>query len=139
MDTLRRPLAVILGAITLAVAFHFIFLSFYQDSVDPNQVWEILDWFMAFAVLVTLAVTYVRKRATSTDSDDIKEFICVNAAFYAALWLAIWFFWNWFDNLAIGDELQGQLRLTIWGFIDPLFIILVGSASAHLWTHEPGN
>ena len=139
METLRRPLAVILAVIAIAVAFHFIFLSFYQDSVNPNQVWEILDWFMAFAVVVALVVAYVRKRGIESETIDTKRFICVNAAFYASAWLAIWFFWNWFDNLAMGDELQGELQLTFWGFIDPLFIILVGSVSAHLWTHEPGN
>ena len=133
MDTLKRPLAIILGAIALAVALHFIFSAFYMDSVDSNQVWEILNWFMAFAILVALAVTYVHKKDAGTDSADTKKFICANGAFYATAWLAIWFFWNWFDNLVLGDEAQDQLRLTFWGFIDPLFIIIVGSVSAHLW------
>ena len=139
MDTLRRPLAIILAIIAIAVAFHFIFLAFYQDSVDPNQVWEILDWFMAFAVVVALVVTYNQKRGIESGTTDTNRFISVNVAFYAAAWLAIWFFWNWFDNLSLGDELQGELRLTFWGFIDPLFILVVGSVSARLWKHESAD
>ena len=133
MDTLRRPLAVILGAIALAVAFHFIFSAFYEDSVDVDQVWDILDWFMAFAVLVTLALAYIRKKNLTSDSLDAKMYIRVNVVFYSALWLAIWFFWNWFDSLAVGDGIQNDIRLTLWAFIDPLFIILVGRLSMRLW------
>ena len=133
MDTIRRPLAVILGVITIAVAFHFIFSTFYPDSVDVGQVWDILDWFMAFAVLVTLVLAYMRKKNMTSDSMDAKMYVRVNLVFYSALWLAIWFFWNWFDNLASGAELQDDIHLTLWAFIDPLFIIVVGRLSVRLW------
>ncbi|MCY4654661.1 MAG: hypothetical protein OXC95_16035 [Dehalococcoidia bacterium] len=139
MDTIRRPLAVVLALITIAVAIHFIFQPFYTDTLNPNQVWEILDWFMAFAVVVALVVTYMQKRGIESGTTDTNRFISVNVAFYAAAWLAIWFFWNWFDNLSLGDELQGELRLTFWGLIDPLFIIVVGSVSARLWKHESAD
>ncbi|MXY21600.1 MAG: hypothetical protein F4Y49_09750 [Dehalococcoidia bacterium] len=133
METIRRPLAVILGVITIAVAFHFIFSTFYPDSVDVGQVWDILDWFMAFAVLVTLVLAYMRKKNMTSDSMDAKMYVRVNLVFYSALWLAIWFFWNWFDNLASGAELQDDIHLTLWAFIDPLFIIVVGRLSVRLW------
>lgn len=133
MDTIRRPLAAILGVITIAVAFHFIFSTFYPDSVDVGQVWDILDWFMAFAVLVTLVLAYMRKKNMTSDSMDSKMYVRVNLVFYSALWLAIWFLWNWFDNLASGSELQSDIHLTLWAFIDPLFIILVGRLSVRLW------
>ena len=133
MDAVRRPLAVVLGLITLAVAFHFIFAAFYAEGVDVNQVWYILDWFMAFGVLVTLALSYVRKRNMTSDSVDDRTYLRGNVVFYSALWLAIWFFWNWFDYLAGGGEVQNDINLSFWGFIDPLFIILVGRVSVRLW------
>ena len=133
MDTIRRPLAVILGVITIAVAFHFIFSAFYPDSVDVGQVWDVLDWLMSFAVLATLTLAYIRKKSIASDSMDAKTYVRVNVEFYSALWLAIWFFWNWFDNLAAGAELQNDVHLTLWAFIDPLFIILVGRLSVRLW------
>ena len=64
---------------------------------------------------------------------DAKMHVRVNLVFYSALWLAIWFFWNWFDNLASGAELQDDIHLTLWAFIDPLFIIAVGMLSVRLW------
>ena len=134
MATIRRPLAIILGVITLAVTFHFIFSAFYPDNVDVDQVWDILDWFMAFAVLVTLALAYIRKKNTTSDSMDAKMYIRVNMVFYSAVWLALWFFWNWSDSLALpGGGVQNEIRLTLWAFIDPLFIILVGRLSIRLW------
>lgn len=107
--------------------------------MDAGHVWEILDWFMAFAVLAALVVTFIHKGSIESGTADTNKYICLNVAFYAAAWLAIWFFWNWFDYLASGDELQSELNLTFWGFIDPMFIVLVGSVSAYLWRHEPGN
>lgn len=133
MDTIRRPLAVILGVITIAVAFHFIFSALYPDGVDVGLVWDILDRFMAFAVLVTLVLAYMRKKSMTSDSMDAKMYVRVNLVFYSALWLAIWFFWNWFDNLASGAKLQDDIHLTLWAFIDPLFIIAVGRLNVRLW------
>ena len=133
MGAVRRPLAVILGLITLAVGFHFIFSAFYAESVDVNEVWYVVDWFMAFGVVVTLALSYLRKKNMASDSMDAKLYVRVNVAFYSALWLAIWFFWNWFDYLAGGGEIQNEINLSFWAFIDPLFIILVGRVSVRLW------
>ena len=33
---------------------NFVFAAFYQDAVDTGKMWEILDWFMAAAVLISL-------------------------------------------------------------------------------------
>ena len=133
MSAVRKFFAVILGLITVAVAFHFIFSPFYADMVDVGLVWDILDWFMAFAVLFTLTLAYIRKKTTTSDSTDASVYMRVNAAFYAALLLTIWFFWNWFDNLAVGADAQSDINLTMWVFIDALFIIVVGRLTARLW------
>ena len=141
MDMLKRPLAVVLSLIAVAVLFNFWFSTFYEDSIDVDQVWYVLDWFMAFGVIVALVATYVRRRSLGADhSDNVsREYVCVNVAFYAAALLAIWFFWNWFDFLAASEDGQSQTGLDFWGFIDPLFIILMCGVSAHLWkdaSHE---
>ena len=132
MTTLRRPLSVILGAIAAAVAFQFIFSSFYPESVDIGRIWNILDWFMAFGAITSLAVAYIDKRRAGADSAAPKDFICASVYFYAAALLSMWFFWNWFDDLAM-EEPQSQARLVFWGFINPLFVIVVGGVSAKLW------
>ena len=132
METIRKPLSVVLGLMALAVAVHFVFNPFYEDAVDATSVWHVLNWCMAVGVIITLALTYMRMRSLGTDSDT-NMYVCVNVAFYAAVVLAILFFWNWFDDLTVGEEGQSQTRGFFWVIINVMFVVLVGTVSAHLW------
>ena len=133
MEMLRKPLSVVLGLMAVAVLFHFVLSPFYEDSVDSVSVWNVLNWFMAIGAIATLATTYVHKRGAGADGSDVNSFICVNVAFYAAAFLAILFFWNWFDDLTVGEDGQSQTHRNFWVLIDALFVILAGAVSAHLW------
>ena len=137
MQLLRKPLSVVLGLMAVAVLFHFVLSPFYEDAVDPISVWHVLNWLMAFGVIAALVTTYLHKREVGADSDT-NSFICANAAFYAAAFLAILFFWNWFDDLTVGEDGQGQTRRNFWVVIDALFVIIVGAISTHLW-REPSR
>ncbi len=132
MEMLRKPLSLILGLIAIAVLVHFVLSPFYEDSLDVDSVWTVLNWFMAFGIVVTLAATYVHKRGLETDGSGTNTYIWVNLVFYAAAVLAILFFWNWFDDLTVGEDGQSQTRLIFWVVIDVLFIMLMGTVSAHL-------
>ena len=132
MQMLRKPLAIVLGLMAVAVLFHFVLSPFYEDAVDPISVWHVLNWFMAFGVIAALALTYLHKRGVGVD-DSTNSFICANVAFYAAAFLAILFFWNWFDDLTVGEDGQGQTRRNFWVVIDALFVIIAGAISTHLW------
>lgn len=139
MDMLKKALAVILGLIALAVLVHFVFTPFYADSVNPGQVWRTLNWFMALGTIVILVSTFLDKRRIgSGENSTTKEYIAVNVAFYASALLAIWLFWDWSDSLNT-TELQGQIHLHYWGFIDPLYIILSGVVGIHLWHDNPAK
>ena len=137
MQMLKKPLSVILGLIALAVLLHFVLSSFYPDSWDVDLMWNVLNWCMAFGVIAALALTYLHKRGVGADSDT-NAFICVNVAFYAAAFLAILFFWNWFDDLTVGEDGQSNTHLIFWVVIDALFVIIAGAISAHLW-REPSR
>ena len=102
MDALRKPLAVILCLTALAVLFHFVLSPFYKDVVESHDVWNILNWFMAFGVIVVLVVTYLAKKEVGRDSDT-NTYLRVNVGFYAAAALAILYFWNWFNELVVGE------------------------------------
>ena len=132
MAVLKKPISVLLGLMAAAVLLHFVLSPFYEDALDPLSVWHVLNWIMALGVLIALLVTYTHKRGTGPDADT-NAFICVNVAFYAAAVLAILFFWNWFDDLTVGEEGQSQTRRFFWVFINTLFVILLGTLSAHLW------
>ena len=132
METLRRPLALVLGLMSVVVLFHFLFNPFYEDTLDSGSIWQVLNWVMAVGIIITLALTYARKREGGAD-DDTNTYICVNVAFYAAAVLAILFFWNWFDSLTAGEDGQSPTRGYYWVIVNTLFIVLLGTVSAHLW------
>ena len=132
MDSIRKPLSVVLGLMAVVVLFHFVLNPFYEDAVDAISVWHVLNWVMAVGVIVTLALTFVCVRSLGSDSDT-NGYICVNVAFYAAVVLAILFFWNWFDDLTAGEDGQSPTRGYYWVIINTLFIVLLGTVSAHLW------
>ena len=127
MDMLRKPLAVILGLTALAVLLHFVLSPFYEDVVESGDVWNVLNWFMAFGVIVALVLTYLAKRDVSRE-DDTNAYIRVNVGFYVAAALAIIYFWNWFNEL-VADDGSG----TYWVLIDTIYVILVTRVSIHLW------
>ena len=127
METLRKPLAVILGLTALAVLLHFVLSPFYEDVVESGDVWNVLNWFMAFGVIVVLILTYLAKRDIGRE-DDTNTYIRGNVGFYAAAALAILYFWNWCNEL-VADDGSG----TYWVLIDTIYVILVTRVSIHLW------
>ena len=127
METLRKPLAVILGLTALAVLLHFVLSPFYEDVVESGDVWNVLNWFMAFGVIVTLILTYLAKRDIGRE-DDTNTYIRANVGFYAAAALSILYFWNWFNEL-VADDGSG----TYWVLIDTIYVILVTRVSILLW------
>ena len=132
MDTIRKPLSAILGLMAVVVLFHFVLNPFYESAVDPISVWHVLNWVMSLGVIIALALTYMRRERVGTDSATT-TYICVNAAFYAALVLAILFFWNWFDDLTAGEDGQSPTRGYYWVVINVTFVVLLGTVSARLW------
>ena len=138
MQTLRKPLSIVLGLMAVVVLFHFVVNPFYEDALDVISVWHVLNWVMAVGILITLTLTCARKRSLGADGDT-NTYICVNAAFYAAAVLAILFFWNWFDDLTAGEDGQSPTRGYYWVIVNTLFIVLVGTVSAHLWKDNGRN
>ena len=134
---LSKLLGVALGVIAVGVAAHFILDPFYEDAVNTGRMWNVVNWFMAFGVVVALIVNYLRKRAlggSGPDGPTTREYMEVNLVFYVTIMLALWFFWNWFDDLTIGEGPQSDGRLLIWSVINPLFVVVAGITSLHLWS-----
>ena len=136
METLRKPLALVLGLMAAVVLLHFVLSPFYEDALDVFAVWDALNWVMALGILIALAVTCVHRRNAGMDAET-NVFICVNVAFYAAAVLAVLFFWNWFDNLTAGEDGQSQTRGFFWAIVNTMFVVLLGALGAHLWKNDP--
>ena len=134
MAMVRKLVGLVVGASALAVALHFIFSAFYEDAVDVDQIWSILDVFMAIGVIVSLMVGYHLKRVTEGSGGDgvSRAYLEANVLLYLAAFLSMWFLWNWFDDLVAGDAGQSDIRLTFWGFIDPLYVLVACAAGRRL-------
>ena len=139
LSALIRVLAAYLIAIAFAVAFNWIATPLYHDGSSNYWTWEILNWFMAAAVIIVLVVNSIRKRqlcrreeGSATISRDYLE---VNLAFAASVVLTLWYFWNWFASLNPGSEPEvvGLIHLEWWAFINPLGVLLYAYTGAHLW------
>lgn len=133
MPQLGKPLAVILGLTALGVFINFVFAPFYGDALDVESIWFVLNWFMAFAVLVALVVTYADKKSADASDGDARTYIAANTAFYAAALLAVLYFSNWTNELVVGGGNEGEVRLFFWGLIDTLFVVLMARMSVRLW------
>ena len=87
MHLINRLLITYLLATAIAVGLHFVFAAFYQDAVDTGKMWEILDWFMAAAVLISLVVWYISKidlDQNRSDNTVSRRYLEVNAGLFAA-------------------------------------------------------
>lgn len=117
----------------LAVGVHFIITPLYHPGGDePFTAWLVMNWFMAVSAVIVLLASYARKRRMDAEEADTRTSLEVNIVFYAALGLFLWFFWNWFG--ALTDQGNG----TLWAFIDPLFVLVVGPAGLRMWRAAGG-
>ena len=63
MSILIRAGAVYLILLAVVVAVNFVATPLYHPGGDePFTVWEILNWFMAAGIVITVAATYMEKR-----------------------------------------------------------------------------
>lgn len=119
--------------LAVAVGVNFIITPLYHPGGDePFTVWEVFNWFMAVSVVIVLLGSFARKRRMDAEEVNTRTSLEVNVVFYAALGLFLWYFWNWFG--VFSDQDSG----TLWAFIDPLFVLVVGPAGLRMWRAAGG-
>lgn len=126
-----RLLALYLILVGLAVAVHFIVVPWYHPGGDePYPIWELLDYFMAAAILIALVSSFIHKRRhDATEGADLLEHVSINAVFYGILGVGILFYWNWSNLL----RETGEADWLIWNFIDVALPLLLIAAGRRLW------
>ena len=131
MSILIRAAAAYLVLVAVAVAVNFIITPLYHPGGDePFTAWEILNWFMAAGMIITLAFSYLEKRRADGDgSTDLKRYLGANTVFYATVAVFLLFFWNWFSLLSSNNEADGQF----WTVIDTLMPIVMGVTGCRIW------
>lgn len=135
VDVIRKLLAVYLSIVALLVAVHFVFNSFYRDTWDVIEVWSILDWLMALAIVIALVVHFRRKFALKREADQAisREYVEANVAVYVTALVALWFFSNWFTFLNLGSEGESVANVVVWAFVDALIVLVLAATGRYLW------
>ncbi len=135
MVLLRKLLAAFLIGVALLVAIHFVFNSFYRESFDTVDVWSVLDWPIALALVVVLVVNFQRKRTLNQSAEEnvTREYVEVNSATYATALVALWFFSNWFNFLSLGAEGESAANLVVWAIVDALIVLVLSATGSYLW------
>lgn len=135
MDVIRKLLAVFLSVVAFLVAVHFVFNSFYRDSLDAVDVWSVLDWPIALAIVIALVVHFRRKFALKREADQAvsREYVEANVAVYGTALVALWFFSNWFTFLNLGTEGESVANVVVWAFVDALIVLVLAATGHYLW------
>lgn len=143
MGVLRRILAVVLALISLSLGVHFVAGEIYGlYMAEPDLVWDYLNWFIAFGVVVTLVYQYRRKRALDRQQHDDSvtfNYLSTNLMLFAAMFLTLWFFANWFEELSMDDEAARAVVGFIWIGFNASFVVLGGLTAWQLWRNGPGQ
>ncbi len=145
MSTLKRTLGFVLLATAVVVGINWVITPIHHDGSPQYPVWKVVNWFMAFSVVVALIANIARKRAVGSEGADspiTREYFEANVAFYASLLLAPWFFTNFltYDFFTGNIPAAGlEAKDVWWEFIDGLFVLVAGSTGCHLWRSAPDS
>ena len=129
MEIGKRVLAVYLLAVGLAVAVNFVATPFYHDGGDDYPVWDILNWFMAVAMVIAVVATFVEKRRSCQAGDDLKRHLDANVPFYASVVVLLLFLANAGANLTDHESQSGD----VWSAVDAAMPVLLGVVGMRLW------
>ena len=136
----RRALAVLLVGTAAAVAVNLAITPLYHDGSSTYPVWEVINWFMAPSAIVVLAVSYLRRRATSGRDVGVVDYLRVTLSYYGAIALAMLFFWGWFWTLNPDSETGEAVtsHLVYFPLVDALFVVLALAVGRRLWNEAGG-
>ena len=136
MAIVYKIIAAYLVVLAVLIGIHFIFAPLYQDTLDSVDGWRVLDWFIAVGVLVLWVFHYLRKRehdAADPDGQATRRYLEVNFALYGSLLIGILFFWNWIDFLVQDPDVQSNVNLMFWPYIDSALAVLLGVSGCQMW------
>ncbi|MCY3988119.1 MAG: hypothetical protein OXF94_05935 [Gammaproteobacteria bacterium] len=127
MSIVQRILGAYSVAMAAVVGVLFFLTPVYDDGSTGYPTWVVVNWFMAPAVLIALAASFAWKLGLNKGEGDLRRSLEVNALFYSALVLALWYLSNWFGDM-VGREVP-----LLWSFIDPLYVAVTGACGVRLW------
>ncbi len=138
MTIAHRVLGAAFIAVGLAVGGYFLVFELYAgqgNAGDAFDIWRVLDWIMAVAVVLLALVTYALRRALPADADH-REWLAANVRFFGSLALLFLFFNVWFAGRwgTAAAEGGGGAHIAIeWIATDITLAILTVNVGLRLW------
>ena len=113
-----------------SVGLLFVFTPFYHSGDGQITAWQVMNFFIAPAVLVTVGGSYFLKyRMDGNSAVDSRRYLEANTVFYGSVAASIIYFWNWFNSLTPGNAADGQF----WSVLGAALPILMVVAGLRLW------
>lgn len=130
MNSLRLALGAYCIVVAAAVGLHFVGVTLYDDGSTGYPAWNVINWFSATGILVALGTSLGWKLTARSGEATARRRLDANTLFYAALALAVLFFWNW------AARTTGQDDFTVWAAVDALIVAVLGAAGFRLLWHD---
>ncbi|MDE2903586.1 MAG: hypothetical protein OXP73_11225 [Chloroflexota bacterium] len=137
----KRLLAFYMVAIGITVAVNFVLTPVYHDGTSQYPIWEILNWFMVAAALVTLVVGFRRRRDPDHADVSAVEYLRGSFAYYGAIVLTMLMLWEWYWTLNPSSETGDAVtaHLIYFPIVNALFVILALASGRYLWNEAGGS
>lgn len=140
MYIIRRIIGAVLILMAVLVAVYFVATEYdviYSSFALARLSWSVLNYLMAIGIVLGVVFAWIRKRAVEAEglsSGITRPYLEANVLFYAFMFTALLFFWNWFDRLAGGDVSQESVtRRLAWVMLDAIFPLISGAMGMYLW------
>ena len=131
---LYRGVGAGLVAYSALYTIQVVFGVLYSDALPASDVYGVMNYFSAAGILVSLAVAWCRKYGCGVAQAGPDLNLAVQAGFYAALVLAIWFFTLWFRLLTLADgETVPDPDTVMWFVVSVLIPVVLGTNGTMLW------
>ena len=103
MELLKRAAAIYLLAAAAVVVAQMVISPFYRNVVDVGDIWQVVNWFMAASIIITLVVRFHDKVQLDREDDNrlSRRYLETCAGLIVSVFLALWFFWNWVTKISL--------------------------------------
>ncbi len=134
MELLKRIAGAYLGLTALAAVILLIITPLTHDGSPEYPYWVILNWFLAVGVVITLIVSYLRRREAANAGPESIYSFRTSIMFGLAVVLTMLFYWGWFWTLNPESETGDAVtsHLVYFPIVDALYVMLGISAARYL-------
>ena len=137
MEIAKRIVGAFLILSAIAAGFLLMLTPVFHDGSPEYPAWKILNWFMAAGVIISLVVSFRRRRAHLTGSGEVTvDYLRTGLVWYGAIALTALFFWEWLWTLNPDSETGDAVtsHLVYFPIVDVLYMVINLSSGRYLLT-----